>query len=289
MSEFDDWGALRFAPPYDQNRRALSTTATFKLVQDALALTADLRTRGQPPRRRRKARDQVVYEAVVNALVAALVHRELTKPKGWTRVPLSKQRLGTHTKGKRDRYKSPAMSRSLRHVVWELEYRGWLELEPGRPGCTDRDQSRMRASKALAHEIGALGCKLTDFTSDPDQELIILKGRKPPERDGRGRSRPASWIDYNETADTEAMREEMRELNCWLASLDLDYLGDGHGVDPIGGRTMRRIFNNGSFSDGGRLFGGFWDNMPMKKPHTDGPWRGHCSPSGPAGQFDLIA
>lgn len=269
-------GALR-DPPYDQWRRARPGTGTFQLVEWALELTANLRTRGsaeQPPKRKRKAADQQMYETLVNALVSALIHRELTRKGSGTQVPLSHQRLG-----KSGRYRSLAMSRSLPQVVERLAARNWLILKRGTPGTKERVQSTMRATRALAQEIEACGCKLTDFETDPTQELIILKGRKPAERDGRGRLLGAPRLDYSDTRETCRMRSEMQELNAWLASVDIDYVIAGQGVDPTGDRVLRRIFNNGSFEEGGRLFGGFWVEASMK-PGLTKPWRGNIRISG---------
>jgi hypothetical protein len=269
-------------PPYDQWRRAHPGTGTFQLVEWAIELTADLRTRsndGRPPKRKRKAADQEMYEALVNALVSALVHRELAKKGGWTQVPLSHSRLGTLPRGKGGRYRSLAMSRSLPQVVDLLAVRNWLILKRGTPGTKERIQSTMRATRALVQQMEAYGCKLSDFAIDPAQELIILKGRKPVGRDGRGRSLPAPWLDYVDTRETLRMRAEMQQLNAWLAIVDLDYMMPDQGVDHVGGRTLRRIFNNGTFDEGGRMTGGFWIETTMK-PRTTRPWRGHIRISG---------
>ena len=65
-------------------------------------------------------------------------------------------------------------------------------------------------------------------------------------------------IDYTETPDTVAMREQVRILNDHLAQLDLRHRGQKLDI-PIG----RRIFNE-SFERGGRFYchGTSFQNMP---------------------------
>ena len=269
--------AAEAAPLYDIWRRALPNTATHSLVSAAIEATRDVRRRpsnGKPPRNRKPA-DQKMYDTLAHGVVCALVHRALTLPGGWTRVPLAHQRAGGAAAS---RYSSSGLTRSLPGFVRALEDRGWLELVPGYLGRTERVQSIMRSTPALVHEVQHRGCKLTDFTTDASQELIVLKGRKPAGRDGRGRTFAAPWIDYPDTSETKRMRLDMEEVNAWLASAPLDYIERGTGVDAIGDRRMRRVFNNGSFAEGGRLFGGFWLPMSMcaeKAKRRDTPWRAH--------------
>jgi hypothetical protein len=162
-------------------------------------------------------------------------------------------------------------------------------LECGYLGQKERIPSTMRASPWLRRQVQAMGCQLSDFTRDPDQERIILKGRKPEGRDGRGRQFAAPWIDYVDTPETERMRSEMRELNSWLAEADIDCTLTGAGIDPIGDRDLRRVFNNGSWAEGGRLAGGFWSNMSMS-PDKGQLWRGHIRIEGePIVALDFVA
>lgn len=278
MSSYDQERNTRDAPLYDNWRRAIPGTGTHALVLAAIEATADLRARPNgrdsvKPRKRKEA-DQRTYEAIAHAVVSALVHRELSLPGGATRIPLAHQRTGRKGKDECARYRSPAMSRGLPSFVHRLSQLGWLTLERGYLERKERVPSTMRASIWLVQRVKALGCQLSDFTRDPDQELIILKGRKPEGRDGRGRQFAAPWIDYIDTRETARMRSEMHELNRWLAAADIDYTLSGAGIDPIGDRDLRRVFNNGSFEEGGRLAGGFWSNMSMS-PDKGELWRGH--------------
>jgi hypothetical protein len=71
-------------------------------------------------------------------------------------------------------------------------------------------------------------------------------------------------LDYAETAETEHLRSEVKQINRWLAAADLTlaerYPGELRHID-ISDRRLRRIFTGGSFKSGGRLAGGFWMHL----------------------------
>jgi hypothetical protein len=99
--------------------------------------------------------------------------------------------------------------------------------------------------------IADLGCACV-------AEPIILKSEKADFWD------EAQVIDYNDDGETIRFRREMREINDWLRSADIDYgTFRGHtGPSPdTSDRELRRIFTRGRFDSGGRLFGGFWQGM----------------------------
>lgn len=181
------------------------------------------------------------------------------------------------------------MSRSLPPFVHALADRGWLELIPGYIDRKERIHSIMRASPQLVADIKVYGCKQSDFTRDQKQELIVLKARKPEGRDSKGRPRVSEWIDYVDTPETQEMRSQMVEVNAWLGSLDVAYLNEGDDVDARGDRLLWRVFNNGTFEEGGRLVGGFWSNMSMgARPAR--PWRAHIRIEGePIVALDFVS
>ena len=103
------------------------------------------------------------------------------------------------------------------------------------------------------------------FARAEESEVIILKG--PKDR----KTGKAEAIDYRETANTRRMRKEVQRINEALRNAPLKlatghdggavcFTDDGQPVDPTR-RAIRRIFNNGSWYEGGRLFDGFWETM----------------------------
>lgn len=92
-----------------------------------------------------------------------------------------------------------------------------------------------------------------------------------------GRRKPkAEAVAFSENAQTKALRDEVRSLNAWLATAPVVVAEGEDGplrnredqpVDPTD-RSLRRIFNNASWHEGGRLFGGVWQAMRRKdRPH----------------------
>jgi hypothetical protein len=108
----------------------------------------------------------------------------------------------------------------------------------------------IRATPSLQRQVEARGITLDDF-HEAGGEVLILKAA--PTRDHG----PKVWLDYTDTPATVRMRARMDKINAWLAEAPLDY----DGPVLLHKRRLRRHFNNASFEQGGRLFGGFWQDL----------------------------
>lgn len=95
-----------------------------------------------------------------------------------------------------------------------------------------------------------------------EPEVLILRTGK----DDDGQSTP---VDYRDTARTKLMRGQIERINNWLSNADIEII-DGRKRVHIGKdgqlvvlhrRSLRRIFNNKTWQNGGRLAGGFWMSM----------------------------
>ncbi len=95
-----------------------------------------------------------------------------------------------------------------------------------------------------------------------ETDVLVLKGVKPV-------SGKSQVIRFAETKKTQAFRAEILKLNVCLSEApiflrtdDFASLNENYAepVDPTK-RTLRRIFSNGKWNEGGRLFGGFWETM----------------------------
>lgn len=140
--------------------------------------------------------------------------------------------------------------------------------KPGEGRCT-----RMRATTKL---INLLEEKY-NYTIDvvgrhPDEEVILLKDKK----------KKLVWKDDNK--ETPEMRKFLNQYNEFIQKtyIDIDYMGYTHirrlkNKSPeyliklpthlhfdLTKKKMRRIFNNKSYKQGGRFYGGFWMEMPSK-------------------------
>lgn len=96
-----------------------------------------------------------------------------------------------------------------------------------------------------------------------DPVLVILKG-------GKDENGNAATIAHRETARSKKFTNQVRSINGFLRDADIEVAGqddsglslgrDGQIIAPHR-RSLRRIFNNGTWLHGGRLAGGFWMSM----------------------------
>jgi hypothetical protein len=256
----DEAGALpprdpRFCPfrvPRGENAKAV-------LAEVLKQLDEYERQRGLR-RRRRRAEDQATYERLVGAIVCDLLYRYLMGERATIAVSLSNAVLG-----RRSRYRGLASSTTLPDVLARMAAveTGFVRVTKGRKG------NAFAAGRMTTIEPGEklLGCierfavTLADLGEDLDQETIILKGKKADRLD------QGSWLEYPETETTRLLRAQMRAINAWIAEADIEcdpFVGEAGRYVNDRDRFLRRVFNNGSFADGGRLFGGFW--QPLKAP-----------------------
>jgi hypothetical protein len=210
--------------------------------------------------RKRRAKDQTNFERQIEALVCDLAHREIANPGAWLAVSFSKQVLG-----RKDRYRATALAETLPAVVKhmaspEMEF---VEIKKGERNPFDATLSRqtvIRAGKRLKDRIKEYMLVLDDFGLEKTQETIILKDAKEDRWDD------GHWLQYNDTEQTIAYRHELLRINSWIEQAEIEYVptNDTKTLVDTSDRRLRRYFNNGSFGQGGRLFGGFWQHMSRK-------------------------
>lgn len=190
-----------------------------------------------------------------------MIHRAVTEPEGWIAVSLSKAILG-----RAGRYSASALGKTLPDVLERLAAPGLalLELVKGHQRVFGpARQSTMRATPALLRRVEAAGIDLDDLGRETSDEVIILKSARESVWDG------GDWIEYEDTPTTRRYRDEVQRVNRWLEQADItfDPASAPERVVDESDRALRRYFNNGSFEEGGRLFGGFWINLSKKERH----------------------
>jgi hypothetical protein len=118
-----------------------------------------------------------------------------------------------------------------------------------------RPDTRLIEAFALVKHIKDL---ITDHTGS---ESILLKSKK----NGRGKFKtPGELLDYADTPDTKLMRFRLGAINCLLKELNLELHGEPDSP-KIYKRRMYRVFNNGTFDDGGRFYGGCWQQLDKEE------------------------
>jgi hypothetical protein len=145
--------------------------------------------------------------------------------------------------------------RSVVSSVDQLANLGLLEHQPAPQGNLGW-QSRFKASTAL---LDAMNSAPLVVIHDP-RELIVM-------RDSDG-----NLMDYRDSRRTERMRRNLAEINEAITSVAIGLRDEVRDGDPIHFKDgsgaaeskLHRVFNRGSFSLGGRLYGPWWQNIPSK-------------------------
>lgn len=151
----------------------------------------------------------------------------------------------------------------LSACVSAMEASGFIYVVRGKKG---RAATSIALSESLCAKLEASGVEASDIMLVPGAECILLK-HKPPGTEGR----PATGVlvDYRDTPETLAMREEMEAINGGINAADIRY--DGQPVPP---QHLVRIFQvpelpaegkPPNFNLHGRLYGGFWAGLEREK------------------------
>ncbi len=239
---------------FDPWRRAASPAAQA-IVDDVRAQLENFEKHAGLRRRKRRPTDQRIFEQSVAAIVCDMMHRELTAPGGAVAISLSNQVLG-----RRGRYGSPVLSKVLpdllaRMAAPEME---WLSLTKGQRGFFGEGRlTTIKPTMRILARMRDAGITLADLGRNDSDETIILKAPK------RNRHDSGELLDYKDTAKTIKYRDQMVRINGWLAHAQIDF-DDAASPDKLvdtGDRRLRRVFNNGRFDHGGRLYGGFWQDL----------------------------
>lgn len=166
-------------------------------------------------------------------------------------VPLAKSALASKKRP------VPFMTEAFAKTVRDLASPGLgiADLRVGQRSPEGATQSTLRAGPWLCAQINTLGFGYSAISRDTSLlgDPLILKSRKVAGK--------ASRLALPATDEVRQLREQMLTINAWIADADIDWTEWDEPVDS-GQRFMRRIFNDGSLELGGRLFHGFWQEVP---------------------------
>lgn len=176
-----------------------------------------------------------------------------------------------HYRNSASRYNPAGISGHLiRKVIRGLISMDYIEWHRGRYNVQHRVGyvCKCRATSLLIDVLKIHNAMVTPVRN-PHADPIELRAIKFKEYFGEkcvthgGRS-----IDYKDTAMTKAMRSNLKAYNDFMADVAIEYKG---AVIPFEG--VRRVFN-GSWTEGGRFYGGFWqgDDGPKRSRIILGGW-----------------
>ena len=245
--------------PFDQNLQPLTFFAT-KACQEVLLQLGNYEKYHVVRKRRRKTVDQAIFEQSVYCIVSNLILSRMDNPEGGVRITRS------HTKsGKSDRYRTAVLGKTFPYVVDLMANNSMWFITQDKAESSlefDRKQSVIFPTERIDDSIAEWDLTNADFGQGEYPEIIILKGfaeggnKKAHYWDKKG------YLQYEDTAQTNRMRLELQQLNNWLIQMDIGFESDY--TTNIHNRRLRRVFTRGSFDSGGRLFGGFWLDIPKK-------------------------
>ena len=237
------------------------------LVDSTVQLISHHEARTRARTRARRAVDETHHLRRVEAVICNLAHAVLfPPPTGRIAVKLGNGRKG------RSRYDSPVFGKRLSPLIMMLVDLDFLDVRA--PSVMRGEVSSMAPSAWFARKVAEFGVQLSDFGRDENEEVILLN------RNVRSlgtwaqigsRSIHREPIDYIDTVVTRKYREEVRHLNAFLGEADIDFVDDGRKprIDPFD-RTLKRRFvlltyQATRFDQGGRLYGGFWQNLKTER------------------------
>ena len=173
--------------------------------------------------------------------------------------------------GTKSRYRPWVYSKMLPDILDLMAKPGmdYIEQEIGARVEGSARSTVIRPGARLLSRIEEHQIALDDLGEHPHGETIILKRVKDDYWDEGG------FQHYDDTPVTHRFRAELDEINDWIAKADLRFDPEGlpwprTQVD-LSDRRLRRIFTQGRFDSGGRLFGGFWQSV-RKQERLQGLW-----------------
>lgn len=238
----------RFFDPW----RVPASVQARKLVQEVLCDVQAYETARGIRKRARRPKDLETFQTTVAALVSDLAHAFVSGDEEVV-VPRSNRVLG-----QRSRYRPAAYGKVLPNVLDLLASPelGVIQQNLGyqNPFLGNR-RTAIRPGPTLRARVSAHEFDLSDFARDVHQEVLVLK--EPKLHDNH----KPDVLEYVDTDETHRMRADLRRINERLEAANIAVLPGYAPETLLDQRRLRRVFTYSSFESGGRLFGGFWQEM----------------------------
>ena len=237
------------------------------LVKEVTEKFLQTETNKKLRRRKRKPEDYKRFLKSIEAIICDLVHVHLSSGNKGISISRSNRILS-----KTSRCKNEVLNKTIPYLldVLELPELQMLEQVVGcinyfYPEKNGNLRTVVKAGKHLVHLIQKYHVELEDLGLSDGEETIILKSEKNDLWDRGG------TLEYEDNDLTNLYRDEIRLINQWIKKADLNYMEPFDGKDQLNYdldcRLLKRYFTRGSFKSGGRLFGGFWQQL--KKGHRE--------------------
>lgn len=233
----------RFFNPLRQAKAA----AAKALIADVINQLQNYESHFELRKRSRKKRDLEIFERQIEAIVCEAIHRHLTGADKRIAISLSNRHLSR--KDSESRILNNTVSQNIKNLA--SPEMAFLELQAGNQ--KNGEVTSFWAGKRLKTRINERKLAYLDLTLEKAKDVIELREAKT-----HGQAK-GKLIKYPETELTTQYRDEIEQINAFLRDADICYQGDKDIDDAR--IELKRIFNNGSFEEGGRLYGAFWLNL----------------------------
>ncbi|TGQ36515.1 hypothetical protein [Mesorhizobium sp. M00.F.Ca.ET.216.01.1.1] len=243
--------------PFNAYRFAASDNAKG-IVAEAIKLLLDYEKRSGLAKNKRRAVDQETFDLTVDAILSDLMRHHLVEYPADIYVTRSNRVLGT-----KSRYRPRAYSKVFPRVLDLLAKPelGYVSQDKAAPILGGSKSTVIRPGPTLLARMDDGDISTEDLDEHAYGETIILKRLK----DADNYWDEGGLEQYDDTPTTGRYRHELDTINQWLAAADLQYDRRGipwpHTSFDIGDRRLRRIFTQARFTSGGRMFGGFWQQL----------------------------
>jgi len=218
-------------------------------------------------KRKRKPQDQLIFEAQVMAVVANLAAQVIDADERPILIQRSNRVLG-----RTSRYKPFFETKSLKDTLDLFEAAGFIDQTKGsriRNPFGGRDlveATRITPTGDFVELVESAGIGPEDFEHRLDcGETIILKAKN--DNDYWSKSKP---VEFDDNELSIRYSNELSSINEFISKADITYAEDEFGRSGsvrIHDRKLRRVFTGGDegFNKCGRLFGGFWLDLPREQ------------------------
>ncbi len=245
---------------FDPLRRAACPNLQATIAAFTRQLESEERRLKLRARARREA-DQRNFRLAAEAIACNLLVTAMIAPDATLSVPRSHGAMWV-----KGRYRNPVFGQ---HFVDILDLLAMLNListvtKGYRFSATASQPTTISANRGLSGYLPLGTTDWTAFRREEEPEVIILK----PAKDEDGLAPP---LDYEDTRDTKKWRREVQAINESLRAAPITIIEDDHRafirLDKAGQpvelyrRSLRRVFNNKDWNQGGRIWGGFWMTM----------------------------
>jgi hypothetical protein len=227
--------------------RQAKTASAKALVADVVHQLQSYERHDKLRKRSRKKRDFEIFNRQIEAIICEAVHRYITGSDKRIAISLSNRHLGR--KDSESKILNNTLSQNIKNLA--SPEMAFLELQAGNQKTGE--VTSFWARQRLKTRINESKLTYLDLTLEKTKNVIELRETKAH---GQPRGR---LIKYPETELTTQYRDEMEQINAFLRDADICYQGNKDIDDSR--VELKRIFNNSSFEQGGRLYGAFWLNL----------------------------